>query len=53
MLLNLRDAAQSAKSTLPDVKKKLSIGIGSLLTNLQYFVTDYITEIDEFEHHFH
>jgi len=25
---------------------------GSLITNLQYFVTDYMNEIDEFEHHF-
>ena len=44
MLLYLRNAVQSAKSIAPDVKNKLSIGFGSLITNLQYFVTDYITE---------
>ena len=52
MLLNLRNAVQNAKSILPNVKNKLS-EFGSLITNLQYFVTDYITEIDEFEHHFY
>jgi len=35
------------------LKNKLSIGIRKLITNLQYFATDYITEIDEFEHHFY
>ena len=50
MLLNLRNAVQSAKSILPDVKNKVLIGIR--ITNLQYFSTDYITEIDEFQHHF-
>ena len=53
MLLNICNALQSAKSILPDVKNKLSIGIRSLTTSLQYFVTDYITEIEESEHHFY
>jgi len=44
-LLNLRNAVQSAKS-LPDVNKYCRSEFGSLVTNLQYFVTDYIIEID-------
>jgi len=46
MLLNLRNAVQSAKSILPDVKNNQS-EFRSLIINLQYFVTDYVTEIDD------
>ena len=47
MLLNLRNAVRSAKSIWPDQSE-----FTSLITNSQCFVTDYITENGEFEHHF-
>jgi len=49
----IRNAVQCAKSILPDVKNKLSIGIMKSNDNLIYFVTDYITEMDELDHHFY
>ena len=50
LLLDCRNAVQSAKSILLDSNQKFrSLG---LITNLQYFVADYITEIDEFDRHF-
>jgi len=53
MLLNLRNAVQSATSVVPDVKINYQSEFGSLIANLPYFVTDYTTEIDEFEHRFY
>ena len=37
MLLNLRNAVQSAKSILPDVENKLSIGIRNSKVSLQIY----------------